>query len=133
MDSPTRFCSSTGSNGDIIQHLELVAWIGTILVPMFMAGPAAEQFWQAKSTIDAADSKSDTLTKGFTLLQSLGVTANIITRRAHDLPTTAIEIAIVVYVACAAAAYMIWRDKSKDTINHTVEIPQTSRIKREML
>lgn len=46
--------------------LKLVAWIGTILSPELMAGTAAEQFWQAKSTVarcnvafDAANSESD--------------------------------------------------------------------------
>jgi hypothetical protein len=60
--------------------------------------------------------KADSLTKGFTFLQSLWVTTKIMVRSVYNLPMSAIKIATVAYVACAAASYIIWWNKPKDMV-----------------
>lgn len=59
-------------------------------------------------TTDIQDrAKADSFAKGFTLLQAFWVTCNVIARRAYNMPITALEIATVAYISCAAATYVI--------------------------
>ncbi|KAK4863607.1 hypothetical protein LT330_002385 [Penicillium expansum] len=68
--------------------------------------------------------KADSFAKGFTLLQAFWVTCNVIARGAYGLPTTALEIATVAYVSCAAATYIIWWNKPKDMVTPiTIYLP----------
>ncbi|KAJ5163247.1 uncharacterized protein N7500_005077 [Penicillium coprophilum] len=68
--------------------------------------------------------KADSFAKGFTLLQALWVTCNVIGRKASGLPITALEITTVAYVACAAATYITWWNKPKDMVTPiTIYLP----------
>ncbi|CAI7642055.1 unnamed protein product [Penicillium discolor] len=68
--------------------------------------------------------KADSFAKGFTVLQALWVTCNVIARRAYNMPITALEIATVAYVSCAAATYIIWWNKPKDMVTPiTIYLP----------
>ncbi|KAJ5834694.1 hypothetical protein N7447_000720 [Penicillium robsamsonii] len=68
--------------------------------------------------------KADSFAKGFTLLQAFWVTCNVIARRASGLPSTALEIATVAYVACAFATYITWWNKPKDMVTPiTIYLP----------
>lgn len=68
--------------------------------------------------------KADSFAKGFTLLQAFWVTCNVIARRAYNMPITALEIATVAYISCAAATYIIWWNKPKDMVTPiTIYLP----------
>lgn len=68
--------------------------------------------------------KADSFAKGFTLLQAFWVTCNVIARAAYNMPTTALEIATVAYISCAAATYIIWWNKPKDMVTPiTIYLP----------
>ena len=113
-----------GMNGVLLQTKD--DWIYPVhtrnVVPLIEAGIIKPSYLRAGNIKDRA--KADSFTKGFTLLQSFWVTTNIIARRAYDLPITAIEIATVAYVACAAATYIIWWNKPKDMVTPiTIYVP----------
>lgn len=76
-------------------------------------------------TSDIQDrAKADSFAKGFTLLQAFWVTCNVIARRAYNMPITALEIATVAYISCAAATYVIWWNKPKDMVTPiTIYLP----------
>ncbi|KOS40116.1 hypothetical protein ACN38_g9040 [Penicillium nordicum] len=76
-------------------------------------------------TSDIQDrAKADPFAKGFTLLQAFWVTCNVIARRAYNMPITALEIATVAYISCAAATYLIWWNKPKDMVTPiTIYLP----------
>ncbi|KAJ5406526.1 hypothetical protein N7465_007810 [Penicillium sp. CMV-2018d] len=76
-------------------------------------------------TSDIQDrAKADSFAKGFTLLQAFWVTCNVIARRAYSMPITALEIATVAYISCAAATYAIWWNKPKDMVTPiTIYLP----------
>ncbi|KAJ5615831.1 hypothetical protein N7537_000945 [Penicillium hordei] len=76
-------------------------------------------------TTDIQDrAKADSFAKGFSLLQAFWVTCNVIARRAYNMPITALEIATVAYISCAAATYVIWWNKPKDMVTPiTIYLP----------
>ncbi|KAJ5912859.1 hypothetical protein N7504_001742 [Penicillium tannophilum] len=82
------------------------------VVPFIEAGVVKPFHLRARDIEDRA--KADSFAKGFTLLQSLWVTCNIIARRAYSLPISPLEYSTVAYVACAAVTYIIWWHKPRD-------------------
>ncbi|KAJ5992305.1 hypothetical protein N7451_008029 [Penicillium sp. IBT 35674x] len=82
------------------------------VVPFIEAGVVKPCHLRVRDIEDRA--KADSFAKGFTLLQSLWVTCNIIARRAYSLPISPLEYSTVAYVACAAITYVTWWHKPRD-------------------
>ncbi|KAJ5536215.1 hypothetical protein N7513_009401 [Penicillium frequentans] len=82
------------------------------VIPFIEAGVVKPFHLKVRDIEDRA--KADSLAKGFTLLQSLWVTCNIIARRAYSLPISPLEYSTVAYVACAAVTYITLWHKPRD-------------------
>ncbi|KAJ5649432.1 uncharacterized protein N7484_003155 [Penicillium longicatenatum] len=84
------------------------------VVPLIEAGVVKPFHLRTRDIKDRA--KADSLAKGFTLLQSLWVTCNIVARRAYSLPISPLEYSTVAYVVCAAVTYVTWWHKPRDMV-----------------
>lgn len=59
-------------------------------------------------------SKTDSLAKVVSLIQSAWTTVNVLARAAYKLPITPLEIATLAFIFCAFISYGLWWQKPKD-------------------